>query len=165
MSTINTDEYIKKIESNGQSIEEYIKTQFNKNKLKKITPSKIKSKFYDETKALWDANNKIVDLYYKNAENDRKLKEKYGFWFIAILAFQLVCLYVILFLVGLGILTYSDTTLNIFISGGLIETFAVIKVIITYLFNDNLSNSIKTILENNKNNKQDKIDDETDVLD
>ena len=57
-------------------------------------------------------------------------------------------------------LIYSDSTFNIFITGGIAEVFVLVRVIVKYLFKDNLTNALNIILENNnqvkyhkKNNK------------
>lgn len=44
---------------------------------------------------------------------------------------------------------YSDTTFNIFITGGIAEIFVLVRIIVKYLFKDNLTNALNIILENN----------------
>lgn len=62
----------------------------------------------------------------------------------------------IFILKGCGVLSYSDSTFNIFISGGIAEVFVLVRVIVKYLFKDNLTNALNTILENNKKIRQTK---------
>ena len=92
-------------------------------------------------------------------------KKKYAIILIVILAIQLLALITIFVLKGYGILIYSDSTFNLFITGGIAEVFVLVRVIVKYLFKDNLTNALNIILENNnkvkdnekyKNNKSQK---------
>ena len=82
-------------------------------------------------------------------EYDQNLKEKYAIILIGILTVQLITLIVIFILKGCGVLDYSDTTFNIFITGGIAEVFVLVKMIVQYLFTDNLTEALKIILRNN----------------
>ncbi len=53
----------------------------------------------------------------------------------------------------MGLLTYTEKTLNIYVGGGLIEVISLIAIIVKYLFKDNISLSLNSILEKNKKNK------------
>lgn len=107
----------------------------------KTTVSEIENK--------WNMNNRIIELFSKNIENDQTLKEKYAIILIGILTVQLIALIVIFILKGCGILDYSDATFNIFITGGIAEVFVLVKMIVQYLFTDNLTEALKIILRNN----------------
>ena len=142
---------------NEISNEEYIKTKLKKSKLDRVKPGELNSKPYDESRAKWNANNKIVDLYSKNATKDRELKDKYAKYLIIILGCQLIVTYIIFGLSGCGILTYNKYVLEIFISGSLLETFAIVKIIVENLFSNNLNDSLNIILK--KSNSVDKNQD------
>lgn len=107
----------------------------------------------DEISKKWDMNDRIVELFEKNISKDQKLKERYAIILIVILAIQLIALLVIFILKGCGILNYSDSSFNIFISGGIAEVFILVRVIVKYLFKDNLTNSLNIILKNNNQTK------------
>jgi len=107
----------------------------------------------DEVQKKWDMNETILKLFTENIKQDQKLRNRYAMILIIILAVDLVALITIFILGGLEILKYSDTTFNIFISGGIAEVFVLVKVIVGYLFNDNLTDSLKIIIENNNNRK------------
>lgn len=112
----------------------------------KVTP-------IDEVKKKWDMNEKILNLFANNIQQDQKLRSTYAIILIAILGIELITLITIFILGGCGILTYSDTTFNIFISGGIAEVFVLVRVIVKYLFNDNLTEALKIIIKNNNNKK------------
>ena len=105
-------------------------------------------------------NDKIVDLFKEKIENDNKLKSNYAVILVCVLIFQLIALNVWFVLRGIGILNFTDTTFNIFITGGIAEIYVLVRVIVKYLFKDNLTESLNIILENNnsqnklKNNKK-----------
>lgn len=105
----------------------------------------------DEVSKKWNMNDKILELFAENIVEDQKLKNTYAVILIIILAIQLIALLTIFILRGLRILEYSDSTFNIFVTGGIAEVFILIRVIVNYLFKDNLSNSLNIILENNNN--------------
>lgn len=107
------------------------------------------TKQIDEVSKKWDMNDKILGLFANNIEKDQKLKEKYAIILIIILAIQLVALIVIFILKGCGVLNYSDSTFNLFITGGIAEVFVLVRVIVKYLFKDNLTNALNIILKNN----------------
>ena len=98
-------------------------------------------------------NNKIIDLFIKNIEQDQKLRNRYATILIGSLIGLLVALVTIFILNGIGILNYSETTFNIFITGGIAEVFVLVRIIVKYLFKDNLTEALKIIIESN-NSKQ-----------
>lgn len=119
----------------------------------------------DEVSKKWSMNDRILELFANNIEKDQNLKEKYAIILIIILAIQLIALITIFALKGCGVLSYSDSTFNLFITGGIAEVFVLVRVIVKYLFKDNLTNALNIILENNnqvkykrsyKNNKNNK---------
>ena len=78
---------------------------------------------------------------------------------IILLIVMVIALNVWFVLKGIGILNFSDSTFNIFITGGLAEIFVLVKIIVTYLFNDNLTDLLKLILDrNNKGIQKENID-------
>ena len=107
------------------------------------------TKQIDELSKKWDMNDKILELFISNIEKDQKLKEKYAIILIIVLAIQLVALIVIFILKGCEVLKYSDSTFNLFITGGIAEVFVLVRLIVKYLFKDNLTNALNIILKNN----------------
>ena len=67
-------------------------------------------------------------------EQDRTLKNKWASWFVWILIVQLALMNIVFMLVGLGLLEFSDISLNVFMGGTLAEVFGVIIVITRNLF-------------------------------
>lgn len=103
----------------------------------------------DEAKKKWNMNEKILSLFAENIQRDQQLKEKYAIILIKMLKIQLYALLLIFVLKGFGVISYSDSTFNIFITGGIAEIFILVRVIVKYLFKDNLTNALNIILENN----------------
>lgn len=126
---------------------DYIRIMFNKHN--EIMEDQNENKPIDELTKKWNMNEKILSLFSTNIEKDQRLKEKYAIILIIILSIQLLALIVIFILNGCGILKYSDSTFNIFVSGGIAEVFILVRVIVKYLFKDNLTNALNIILENN----------------
>lgn len=113
----------------------------------------------DEVANKWVLNNKIMELFADKIKDDGELKGKYALALIIILIIQLLLLNIWFVLKGAGVLTFSDSTFNIFITGGLAEIFVLIRLIVKYLFNDNLTELLKLVirmsnLEKNKKNKK-----------
>lgn len=127
----------------------------NKKEIKYISDSED-TKPIDEVSKKWNMNDKILELFSDTIERDQELKEKYAIILIVILCIQLIALITVFILKGCELLTYSDTTFNIFISGGIAEVFILVRVIVKYLFKDNLTNALNTILENNNKIRQTK---------
>lgn len=94
-------------------------------------------------------NEQIIKLFADNIKHDQELKQNYAVILIVILIVELISLFIIFILKGNGILSYSDATFNIFITGGIAEVFVLVKIIVQYLFKDNLTNALNIILENN----------------
>lgn len=146
----------KKVVKNNveNNVENYINDIFKKlNNNQKITTleKSNKSKTIDEVTKKWNMNDKIVELFKEKIEGDNKLKGRYAKILIWILIVQLFILNIFFFLKGIGILNYTDSTFNIFITGGIAEIFILVKIIVKYLFNDNLYDSLNIILEKNNN--------------
>lgn len=132
--------------------QEIIKMFISKNEVTKVKEQE-ETKAIDEISKKWNMNDRIIELFAENITKDQGLKEKYAIILILILAIQLIALIVIFILKGCNILNYSDSTFNIFISGGIAEVFVLVRVIVKYLFKDNLTNSLNIILENNNKTK------------
>lgn len=110
---------------------------------------KEETKPIDEVSKKWNMNERVLELFANNIERDQNLKEKYAIILIVILAIQLSSLIAVFIAKGMGKLTYSDSTFNIFITGGIAEVFVLVRVIVKYLFKDNLTNALNIILRNN----------------
>lgn len=133
----NTKEDIKKIFDSKDKVSE-----LNENTNENIRP-------INEINKKWDMNDKIVDLFTDNIYKDQKLRQKYAVILIIILSFELLALTAIFIFKGIGILNYSDSSFNLFITGGIVEIYILVRVIVKYLFKDNLTNALNIILENN----------------
>lgn len=120
----------------------------NKKDIKNLEEQKD-AKAIDENTKKWNTNDKILELFTTKIENDTKLKGRYAIILIGILIFQLIVLNILFTLKGKGILEFSDTTFNIFITGGIAEIFILVKTIVEYLFKDDLAELLKIILKAN----------------
>lgn len=122
----------------------------SKDKVSKINEYKSEQiKPINEINKKWDMNDRIIDLFTENINKDQELREKYAVILIIILSVELIALIVIFILKGANVLDYADSTFNLFITGGLAEVFVLVKLIVQYLFKDNLTNALNIILENN----------------
>lgn len=139
------------------------KTDFTEEVLSKFVKSKTieektESVYVNEFSKKWNTNDAITNLFRDKIKKDTDLKGKYAIILIVILIFQLVILNVLFILKGRGVLTFSDTTFNIFITGGIAEIFILVKTIVKYLFSDDLTELLKIILKANnykfKDNKE-----------
>lgn len=147
---------------------ELTKDEYKKQLLKMFISKNeiIQNKEMEETKAIdeaskkWDTNDTITNLFADKIKKDTELKGKYAIILIIILIFQLVVLNFLFILKGLGSLEFSDTTFNIFITGGIAEIFLLVRTIVKYLFSDDLTELLKIILKANnykfKDNKDNK---------
>lgn len=142
---------------------DYVIEFFNKKNEITNSDNVEKSKYIDEITEKWNMNHTILNIFKNKMERDQYLKEKYAIILISILAVELVALIVIFILNGCRVLKYSDATFNLFITGGIAEVFVLVKVIVNYLFKDNLTNALNIILESNnkinsrENNKKKNI--------
>ena len=140
----------KKVTIPAEDTKEDIKKIFDINKkLISNENNNEKVKPINEINKKWDMNDKIINLFTENIQKDQELRQKYAVILIKILSFELLALIVIFIFKGLGVLNYSDSTFNLFITGGIAEVFVLVRVIVKYLFKDNLTNALNIILENN----------------
>lgn len=138
-----------------QTKEDLLKIFNSKNKVSKVNTNNTPDvKPINEINKKWAMNDKIIDIFVKNIDEDQELRKRYATILIIILAIELVALILIFVLKGLDILYYSDTTFNIFITGGIAEIFVLVRIIVKYLFKDNLTNALNIILENNNPTKR-----------
>ena len=107
------------------------------------------NKTIDEVSKKWNMNEKILETFVCNIAEDQKLKQRYATILISVLIFQLIALITIFVLQGIGLLSYSDVSFNIFVTGGIAEVYVLVRVIVKYLFNDNLTDLLKIILRAN----------------
>lgn len=144
-ATVTKDDYIEKT----------LEIFNSKNKITNIKLQENNAPI-DEANKKWIMNERILDLFSDNIERDQDLKENYAIILIVMLTVQLIALLVIFILKGNGVLSYSDSTFNLFITGGIAEIFVLVRVIVKYLFKDNLTNALNIILENNNQVKYEK---------
>lgn len=135
--------------------EQLLKLFISKNEISEKKKEEIKP--VDEAFKKWNTNDRITNLFANKIEKDTELKVTYAKILIGILIFQLFVLNVLFILKGRGILDFSDTTFNIFITGGIAEIFVLVRTIVKYLFKDDLTELLKIILKaNNYKFKEDK---------
>ena len=138
---------------------EFIMKLFENSKEIKQETNKEANKPVDELSNTWSLNAKVTELFETKINSDTKLKRRYAMALIILLIVMVIALNVWFVLKGIGILNFSDSTFNIFITGGLAEIFVLVKIIVTYLFNDNLTDLLKLILDrNNKGIQKENID-------
>lgn len=130
--------------------ENIIKILNTKEQISKVSETDMKTvRPISELDRKWDMNDKIINSVTESVEADRNLRFIYAVILVVILGLELIALTTVFILTGRGILQYSDTTLNIFLSAGIAEVFVLIRVIVKYLFKDNLIESLNIILKNN----------------
>ncbi len=142
----------KKIPAN-KDYKTIISSIFETEKEKQEIETQEKNIPVDEVKKKWDMNDKIVTLFVENIGKDQDLRSKYAKKLMTILIVELIALIVIFILKGTGTLNYSDATFNIFVTGGIAEVFVLVRVIVKYLFKDNLTEALKIIITTNNNRK------------
>lgn len=115
--------------------------------------SSYEGKPLDEVLERLKIDKEVVQTFTDNAKDDRKLKNAYAKWLIKIFVGQLFFFDGVFISVGLRWLNFSETTLNFFTTGAVIEVISLIAIIVRYLFQDNISKSLNSILEHNKKGK------------
>lgn len=120
----------------------------NKKDIKNIEDQE-NAKAIDENTKKWNTNDKVLELFAIKIKKDTELKGKYAIILIGILIFQLIVLNILFIQKGKGELEFSDTTFNIFITGGIAEIFVLVKTIVEHLFKDDLAELLKIILKAN----------------
>lgn len=104
-----------------------------------------KSQSVDTIKNNFKLQNKVVNAHCDNITSDIKIKKTYSTILLIMLAIQFVILDGIFIFAGIGILKYSDVSLNLFITAGLIELIGLVTIIVKYLFKDNTTESLRII--------------------
>lgn len=130
-------------------------------KVKKNDEKENASVSLDEfiTKNKWMAYKDLLGIFKERSENDNNLKKTYSRILIIILVTQLIVMNVIFILKGAGVLDFSDVTFNIFITGTILEVFALVTTIVKYLFSDKLTDLLGNLLkDNNKDKDKEKKD-------
>lgn len=124
-------------------------------KVKKNDEKENASVSLDEfiTKNKWMAYKDLLGIFKERSENDNNLKKTYSRILIIILVTQLIVMNVIFILKGAGVLDFSDVTFNIFITGTILEVFALVTTIVKYLFSDKLTDLLGNLLKDNNKDK------------
>lgn len=107
----------------------------------------------DERIERFKLDSEVIHTFTDGIKGDKSLKKGYAITLIVIFIVQLAVFNIVFILCGCGKLSYNTTTLNIYITGGIVEVVALIKIIVSYLFKDNMTESLKSILEKNKTDK------------
>lgn len=108
----------------------------------------------DEVEEYLKAKSQVREAFSNNAKTDRTLKIIYGSCLLGILLLQLIAVNVIFILGGLEILKYSSTTFNVFITGSLIEVAVIVRIVVKYLFTDNISKAFNNMMSRDSHIKE-----------
>lgn len=104
---------------------------------------------FDEVQEKLKTHSQVREAFSNNAKTDRILKIIYGIILLILLVLEIVVVNVIFILGGLGILQYSDITFDIFIGGSLIEVVLIVKIVVKYLFTDNITKPLNSMIDHN----------------
>lgn len=104
---------------------------------------------FDEIQEELKTHKEVRNAFITNARTDTILKRVYGGVLLAMLTIQLIAINVIFILGGCEVLKYSDSTFDIFITGALIEVAIIVKIVVKYLFADNISDVFKNSMNHN----------------
>lgn len=103
-----------------------------------LTPEEPKPKLPPlESVSYFNQNDPEIAQKHINNENlktDINLKKQFACWFIRILIVQLFVMNGIFFCMGIGWLTFSDLTIQIYMGGTLTEVFGIVLIMCRYLF-------------------------------
>lgn len=149
------------LKDNEIKIDDFNETLLNINESSNENIKKVKDTNEKETdlatfitRNKWQVYKDIANIFTERSKNDNDLKEKYSKKLIVILVFQLIFMNIIFILGGIGILNYSDTTFNIFVTATIAEVFSLVTIIVKYLFTDNLTKLLSNILTDVKDDKK-----------
>lgn len=149
------------LKDNEIKIDDFNETLLNINESSNENIKKVKDTNEKETdlatfitRNKWQVYKDIANIFTERSKNDNDLKEKYSKKLIIILVFQLIFMNIIFILGGIGILNYSDTTFNIFVTATIAEVFSLVTIIVKYLFTDNLTKLLSNILTDVKDDKK-----------
>ena len=126
------------------------------NSLKKdeaVKDEKVKTESLDEAKERLLLDSEVIHAFTDSMKEDQKLKKIYASILLVVFIVQIIAFNVFLAFIGLGILDFDNSTLNIYIIGAILEMIFLIKIIVSYLFKDNITIPLSNVLEKNKTNK------------
>lgn len=78
------------------------------------------------------AKKTAIELQSK--KDDVNSKKRYAMWIPLVLAVQLIIANAVFIAYGLGWLKYRSVDLNLYVTGTLLEIFALILIVVKYLF-------------------------------
>lgn len=108
---------------------------------------------FSEAKERLQLDSEVIHSFTANVDEDRKLRKGYAKILIWLLFIQLLFFNGVFVACGLEKLAYEESTLRLYIGGGLLEIVSLVAIIVKYLFKDNVSMSLNSILEKNKKDK------------
>ena len=148
----DTNELIKKI-NDEKSIKKLTDIFDSLKNGEKLKDEKVKTESLDEAKERLVLDSEVIHTFTKGIESDQKIKRIYAFILLGVFIAQVVAFNVFFILVGMNILNFDNSTLNIYIVGAFLEIIFLIKIIVSYLFKDNITIPLSNVLEKNKPNK------------
>ena len=106
----------------------------------------------DNSKSVDEIASSICNIYISSMQKDNYLKEKYAKYLIWILIVQLALINIIFIAIGRGILIYDNFTINLYVTGSILEITTLITIIVKYLFSNkkqNVDNMVRDYITNN----------------
>lgn len=116
--------------------------------------SKVSYKQEQEAREYLKNQSQVAEAFTNNTKTDRGLKKFYGIVLLFLLTVQLITVNVIFVLGGLKVLKYPSTTFDIFIMGSLIEVAIIVRIVVKYLFTDNISKTFNNMMRQQGNHKK-----------
>ena len=118
-----------------------------------VKDEKVKRESLNEAKERLLLDSEVIHAFTNNMKEDQKLKKIYASILLVIFIIQIIAFNAFLVFIGLGTLNYDNSTLNNYIIGAILEIIFLIKIIVSYLFKDNITIPLSNVLEKNKTNK------------
>ncbi len=118
-----------------------------------VKAEKVKTESLDEAKERLFLDSEVIHTFTNNMKEDQKLKKIYASILLVVFIVQIIVFNVFFVLIGLGIFDFDNSTLNIYIISAILEVIFLIKIIVSYLFKDNITTPLSHVLEKNKTNK------------
>ena len=110
----------------------------------------------DKSKSVKEIAASLCYEYIYGIKKDNELKGKYGFALMCLLILQLIITNVVFILVGFKLITYSEFTLNLYMTSTILEVTALVTIIVKHLFSGNkneIDNVVKEYINKDKSRK------------
>ncbi len=83
-------------------------------------------------------SNAIIPAWRDQQDSERVLRKRVANWIFSLITFQVLCIFIVIFLIGFGYISISETMVKVLMPFIVSEVFGMGLIVVKYLFSNSI---------------------------